>query len=60
MTQVDDDDEEDAGEIAGKLKQENFNNYLSGDWNKIEEKCHISKSKINLQVFHPPLVSFFL
>lgn len=48
-SQEDDEEEENATEIASKLKQENFNNYLSGDWNKMEEKCHISKCKIHLQ-----------
>lgn len=45
-SQEDESDDENAAEIGGKLRQEN---YFSGDWNKINEKCHISKSKINLQ-----------
>ena len=33
--------------LKGKT-QERINSYTS-EWSKIEEKCHISKSKINLQ-----------
>jgi hypothetical protein len=45
-TDIDDDDD---SEINVKLRNENFKNFQSGEWTRIEERCHISSTKINLK-----------
>ena len=41
------DNQDDDSEFPVKFKHENFN--IAGEWSKIEEKCHISPTKTNLQ-----------
>ena len=44
-----DEEEENDDNFNMRLKQENFKNFFTGEWNRVAEKCYMTQDKVNLK-----------